>query len=442
MLQKNKSTKSKKSIGSPTVNRSGNSTNKNSTQSSQKCIHQAPLTLQNISKENKELFVALSQFNFIPKDKEYIGNTALDIIDKLQENTQKIVNNVTEIAMRIYEPFLKKYENQIRYYIKLCNQLKLQKESLESKLIVLLIKEKEYEKIKKDKNIRVENGEIICNDNKDNEIIILRAENSNLKKQIAKYEKKMKRSEKREIILFQEIENENKKLKMEIELLNKNFPISHRGGIHSSSCTTFIGSESTKNNCFTNNNKKTKHHSNNNNTDEDTTNTEGYSNRYMNKRDLLSNKIVLSPYKPLLNSFSSLNHHSNSKKQNNSISIHSNINNSNNKTNSNLHQKTKSAKGTILNNRKSCNINSIKNLFVTTNSMINNFLSYKKNNTRKNSGSKKVFSLNNNNININLNNVNNIHVNINKSVGSGRKSYKNLSTFNKAESARFSNKAK
>ena len=74
--------------------------------------------------------------------------------------------------------------------------------------------------------------------------------------------------------------------------------------------------------------------------------------------------------------------------------------------------------------------------------MINNFLSYKKNNTRKNSGSKKVFSLNNNNININLNNANNIHVNINKSVGSGRKSYKNLSTFNKAESARFSNKAK
>ena len=42
-----------------------------------------------------------------------------DIIDKLQENTQKIVNNVTEIAMRIYEPFLKKYENQIRYYISL-----------------------------------------------------------------------------------------------------------------------------------------------------------------------------------------------------------------------------------------------------------------------------------------------------------------------------------
>lgn len=440
MLQKNKLTKNRKSIGSPKANRSGNSTNKNTTQSSQKCIHQGHLTIQNISKENKDLFLALSHFDFVPKEKEFSGDTALDIIDKLNENMQKIVNNVTEMGLRIYEPFLKKYENQIRYYIKLCNQLKLQKESLESKLIVLLIKEKEYEKIKKDKNIRVENGEIICSDNKDNEIIILRAENSNLKKQIAKYEKKIKRSEKREIILFQEIENENKKLKMEIELLNKNFPISHRGGIHSSSCTTFIGSEPNKNNCFISNNKKTKHHSNNN-TDEEKTNTEVYSNRYLHKRDFLSNKIALSPYKPLLNSFSSLNHHSNSKKQkNNSISIHSNINSSHsNKTNSNIHQKTKSAKGTILNNRKSCNINSIKNLFVTTNSMINNYLSYKKNNTRKNSNSKKVFSLNNN-ININLNNVHNIHVNINKSVGSGRKSYKNLSTFNKAESARFSDK--
>jgi hypothetical protein len=83
---------------------------------------------------------------------------------------------------------MKKDEQTIRRLYKNIISYKLLKESLDNKIRLLLIKEKEYEIIKDKTGAFFRNGEIVYNKQKDNEIIILRAENSNLKNIIENYE--------------------------------------------------------------------------------------------------------------------------------------------------------------------------------------------------------------------------------------------------------------
>ena len=105
---------------------------------------------------------------------------------------------------------------------------------------------------------------------------------------------------------------------------------------------------------------------------------------------------------------------------------------SNSKTN--IKDTIKSAKGTILNNRKICTINSIKNMFVTTNSMINNYLLYNNNHTNKNSSTRKIYS-----INQGKNVIENRKISINKSQGQNSKRRMNSqSVLSRAETTRYS----
>ncbi len=62
--------------------------------------------------------------------------------------------------------------------------LRLQRDTLENKVKVLLIRDEEYENLKKLTNRIVEIGKFIMNDRKENEVLILKSENSNLKKQL------------------------------------------------------------------------------------------------------------------------------------------------------------------------------------------------------------------------------------------------------------------
>ena len=64
--------------------------------------------------------------------------------------------------------------------------MKIKNTFLENNIDILIKKEKEYRLIKEKTGILVENGKIIHNDRKENEIFILRAENSNLKNVIKK----------------------------------------------------------------------------------------------------------------------------------------------------------------------------------------------------------------------------------------------------------------
>ena len=124
-----------------------------------------------------------------------------------------------------YNKILKDYnqlENQIRkleednkYYLKILMQYTIQKNSLEMKLNAYISLEEEYEDLKE--KVKYEGGKFLENDRKDNEIIILRNENSTLKKEILKLEIKNKTTETK----MKEYQISIKELQNNVENLNK-----------------------------------------------------------------------------------------------------------------------------------------------------------------------------------------------------------------------------
>ena len=113
-----------------------------------------------------------------------------NIIDKLININKE--NNIQN------ESIQRKNEEKIRLlYGKIFNK-KLMNEILENKIANLTKKEKEFELLKQKTGAIVCNGQVICNERKDNEIIILRTENSLLKCAIKNNEDLLK--EKNDII--------------------------------------------------------------------------------------------------------------------------------------------------------------------------------------------------------------------------------------------------
>ena len=88
---------------------------------------------------------------------------------------------------------LKKMENDIRYYLQLYLKSEIQKKVLEMKLNAYQYLEQEYENLKE--KVKYEGEKFLDNERKDNEIFILRAENSSLKKEIVNLEHLNKKKE-------------------------------------------------------------------------------------------------------------------------------------------------------------------------------------------------------------------------------------------------------
>ena len=114
---------------------------------------------------------------------------------KLQINNKlNNINDIAKIFKKIYTEFTqienskRKDEEKIRNLYKKYFNFKLDKEALEYKIKYLTQKEKEYELLKEKTGAIFCNGKIICNERKDNEIIILRTENSLLKNEIKNIE--------------------------------------------------------------------------------------------------------------------------------------------------------------------------------------------------------------------------------------------------------------
>jgi hypothetical protein len=104
----------------------------------------------------------------------------------------KIIIDRKNTNIDYYESILRRDENTIRkLYGDLLHE-KLLKEVLEEKIIILLQFQKEYELVKKKTGVIVCDGKVICNQRKDNEIVILRTENSTLKQVISDKEKEIK----------------------------------------------------------------------------------------------------------------------------------------------------------------------------------------------------------------------------------------------------------
>ena len=110
-----------------------------------------------------------------------------------------------------YESALRKNEQKIKVLYSDIFNLKVKNTFLENNIDILLKKEKEYRLVKEKTGVIVENGTIVYNDRKDNEIFILRKENSTLKNVIIKYETELN-----------EIKENNKKEKENLEKQVKN----------------------------------------------------------------------------------------------------------------------------------------------------------------------------------------------------------------------------
>ena len=211
-----------------------------------------------------------------------------ETLSKLNSVFQLLVNSFNDIAVKTYEPIIKQLENRNRSLIRSCLQFNLQKEAYENKFMLLIRKEKEYNLLKESTGAFVENGKVICANHKENEIIILRAENSNLKTQINKVETQLKAFQQREFELKQEFLKEKNKLKHQIDLLNQQIKLtlSHRT-IHShSNININLNDVSHSNLVSTHNNSKSKRNANKvfkntiaDNTD-DVNSTEGYTVKY------------------------------------------------------------------------------------------------------------------------------------------------------------------
>ena len=168
-------------------------------------------------------------------------------------NNMKLILNTNEIFQ--YETILKKLESKERYLTKLNFQNKLQKDAMENKISDYMEMEEEFEEMKT--KLKYEDGRFLNNDRKDNEIIIIRGENSNLKKTIKNLEEQISNlnkeiSEKSKLI--SDLENENKNIKIKLEELQKQNDI-----LNSHSININI------NNVTGPNNKNSIQHTNNNN---------------------------------------------------------------------------------------------------------------------------------------------------------------------------------
>ena len=131
---------------------------------------------------------------------EIYQNNLIKSSDKTIQN--KIISNFNQIysilnllskeknnIIHQYESISRKNEEKIRSLYSDIFNLKIRNTYLENNVEILLKKEEEYKLIKEKTGIIVENGTIIYNDRKDNEIFILRQENSNLKTVVNKNEK-------------------------------------------------------------------------------------------------------------------------------------------------------------------------------------------------------------------------------------------------------------
>ena len=103
----------------------------------------------------------------------------------------KVIIDKESTNFDYYESILRRDENTIRkLYSDLLHE-RLLKEVLEEKIIILLQFQKEYELVKRKTGVIVCEGKVICNQRKDNEIVILRTENSTLKQVISDKEKEI-----------------------------------------------------------------------------------------------------------------------------------------------------------------------------------------------------------------------------------------------------------
>ena len=142
--------------------------------------------------------------------------------EKLFYNKDNNNLNIPFTVINQYENSLLNLEFKEKKLIKKIFQYKLQKEAMENKICEYMEMEEEFEEMKT--KLKYEDGKFLNNDRKDNEIIILRGENSNLKQSIVKLEEKIKKYEnlkENNNKIIKKLQKEIKHLKLKIDELQK-----------------------------------------------------------------------------------------------------------------------------------------------------------------------------------------------------------------------------
>ena len=167
--------------------------------------------------------------------------------DKIYYQALYTKNSTTPLMMEEknqYENIIRRLEAKERFLTKIKFMNSLQKEAMENKIGEYIEMEEEYEEMKT--KLKYENGRFLNNDRKDNEILIIRSENSNLKKNIKKLEERIEflekdQEQKKEII--NKLQEEIAQFKKQINEVQKdshsiNININNLSGTNSKSLVT------------------------------------------------------------------------------------------------------------------------------------------------------------------------------------------------------------
>ena len=121
----------------------------------------------------------------LPSNINDINNTFIEIkINSITEKISLLFEKVYKDSNKLiftYEQMLRKSENEVRSIYRELFLLKCKNNLLENDKAVLLTIKKEFDLIRQKTGIYIENGIVVNNNRKDNEIFILHQENSKLK---------------------------------------------------------------------------------------------------------------------------------------------------------------------------------------------------------------------------------------------------------------------
>ena len=174
------------------------------------------ITLINYIKESLPILIEQKISEIISKNININNNN--NFTKEPLQNNSNIIKQYEQL-----ENQLKKLESDNRYYIKLYLRSGIQKKISEMKLSAYMSLEDEYEELRE--KVKYNNGKFLNNERKDNEILILRSENSSLKKDIIKYECNIKIKEdkiKQDQITIQQMQKNIDKLYNKISNKEKN----------------------------------------------------------------------------------------------------------------------------------------------------------------------------------------------------------------------------
>ena len=123
--------------------------------------------------------------------KNYFENLNIPpLISLIKQNISFLINSKIEEKTYQYINTILNLEQNIRYYIQQNFLKKTKIDMLENEITAYMEMEEEFEEMKE--KLKYEDGEFLNNEKKENEILILRAENSILKKAIKNNENEIK----------------------------------------------------------------------------------------------------------------------------------------------------------------------------------------------------------------------------------------------------------